>query len=153
MNLEFTKEIIQNNQSYIYYAHSIAYYNTEQEKKDIEFLQNIMPVLNPKDINAKDMSDFIKLVLNAKQVWYRGYTAGVCLEVIVSLLKNIPVYSLETKLHISVKELSRIIEVYRKTNLIAHDRYMLLALQNESFANSFLNFIIRGDYHDIFTRL
>ena len=32
MNLEFTKEIIQNNQSYIYYAHSIAYYNTEQKK-------------------------------------------------------------------------------------------------------------------------
>ncbi|MGC8673364.1 MAG: hypothetical protein ACP5TO_07710 [Thermoplasmata archaeon] len=145
MNLEFTNQIIQNKYPYIYYAHSIAFYGTNQEKKDIEFLQNIMQVVNPKEINAKDISDFIKLVLNANQVWYRGYTAGVCLEVIVSLLKNIPVYSIETKLPISVKGKIKIIEVYRKTNQIDHDRYMLSTIKDEAFANSFLNFIIKGD--------
>lgn len=54
--------------SYIYYAHPLALYGTEQESLDLEFLQNIKHVLNPKDINENKMSVFINYTLYAKEV-------------------------------------------------------------------------------------
>lgn len=130
---------------YIYYAHPISLYNTDQESLDLEFLENIKHVLNPKDINERGMSVFINFTQYAKEVWYRGYTAGVCLEVIIALLKHIPVYSLKTRLPISVEEQIRIIESYRKSNKIDHDLYLLSDIFGKSFAYRFVDFV-DGDF-------
>ena len=129
---------------YIYYAHPIDLYNSKQEKLDIEFLQNIGTVLNPKDINKNRMSVFINFTLIAKQVWYRGYTAGVCLEVIIALLKHILVYSLETKLPVSVEERRRIIDTYKKTGFVESDSDLLSGIFSKSFVNCFCDYI-EGD--------
>lgn len=131
--------------SYIYYAHPIVLYNTDQEKHDLDFLQSIKPVLNPRDLNETGMSVFINFTLYAKQVWYRGYTTGVCLEVIVALVKHIPVYSLETKLPISVDEQKKIIDAYKKTDLTEHDFDLLSSIFNTAFVNRFYNYI-DGDF-------
>lgn len=129
---------------YIYYAHSIALYNSECEKQDLVFLQSINTVLNPRDLNQNGMPVFINFTLYAKQVWYRGYTAGVCLEVIVALLKHIPVFSLYTRLPISIKEQTRIIDTYNKTGLVESDIAMLSGIFSKSFVNRFCDFI-EGD--------
>lgn len=131
--------------SYIYYAHPIALYNTEQEKIDIQFLKIIGKVLNPADINKQGVSVFINFTLYAKEVWFRGYTAGVCLEVIVARLKHIPVYSLETKLPISVEEQRRIIDTYNKTSFVESDISLLSSTFSKPFVNRFCNYI-DGDY-------
>jgi len=125
--------------SYIYYAHSIALYNTDQEKLDLEFLQSIKPVLNPKDINEDKMSVFINYTLFAEKIWFRGYTAGVCLEVIVALLKNIPICSLETRLPISTTEIKQIITSYKESGMFDHDFYILYNIFGKKFAKGFRN--------------
>lgn len=131
--------------SYIYYAHSIALYNSDQEKQDLEFLQSINTVLNPRDLNKGGMPVFINFTLYAKQVWYRGYTSGDCLEVIVALLKHIPVYSLDTGLAISIEEQRRIIDTYSKTGLVESDIAMLSSIFSKSFVIRFCDFI-EGDF-------
>ena len=131
--------------SYIYYSHPIDFYNTKQEKYDLEFLKTIGTVLNPSEINKNKMSVFINFTLYAKEVWFRGYTAGVCLEVIVAVLKHIPVYSLETKLPVSADQVRHIFNSYEKSGMFDHDFDLMYILFGKQFAQRFAD-IMDGDY-------
>jgi len=84
---------------YIYYSHSIGYYNTQTEKEDLKFLRTkSAKVVNPNGLKLG--SDIFQYLLKVKQcdaVWYRGYTQGVAFEVLTALAMRKHVFSLETK--------------------------------------------------------
>ena len=100
----------------VYYAHSLHLYNTPQEKRDVELLENLgYEVLNPNSEEVasgfqefrktvdefKYMQYFEDLVKKCDVVAFRRHVdmkipAGVMKEVDCAIIHNIPVFELPT---------------------------------------------------------
>ena len=89
----------QNNgkQTIIYYSHSMQYYDTDTERKDVAFLSKLKnsTVINPNgmDLQGYDKRSMIPYLITVKRsdaVWYRGSTIGVIAECLTALshIKN-----------------------------------------------------------------
>jgi len=130
---------------YIYYAHSISLYNTQQEKNDIKFLKNKhAKIVNPNGLRlGQDMFQYLYKVKECDAVWYRGNTIGVVFEVLTALSMRKQVFSLETKRMIGSYELNNLVDIFRNNDYIEHD----LSLFQIYFPEYFLKFlrILKGD--------
>jgi hypothetical protein len=109
---------------YIYYAHSIKFYNTETERRDLKFLRTVkhVKVLNPNGLAlGKDMFRYLFKVKQCDAVWYRGTTIGVVFEVLTALAMGKPVYSLETKDIMNRYEILDFINIFVNNEYVEHD--------------------------------
>lgn len=108
----------------IYYAHSIGLYNTQREQEDLEFLSSLnhSKVINPNGPGlGKSMIPYLRTVKKCNSLWYRGYSPGVVLEVLVAETLRKPVFSLETRKAINRNERDFIIHLFNKNPYRDHD--------------------------------
>lgn len=92
-------EVTENKKLTVYYAHSMEYYNTDIELKDIEMLKSKgYRVINPAklDFNGNMWAYVDTVVRKSDIVYFRGFTIGVAQEVISALTFNKKCYSCET---------------------------------------------------------
>jgi len=131
------------NAFFIYFSHSLCYYNTAIEKDDIKFLESLGHVVNP---NGKGITgeifEYLLMVSECDAVWYRGNTPGVAFEVLTALAMRIPVYSLETRQLISNAERTILIDVFQNSPFI-DDLVMFEAMFPQAYPN-FLR-VLKGD--------
>jgi len=130
---------------YIYYAHSICFYNTKTEKEDLKFLKSKRSkIVNPNGLAlGKDMCQYLFKVKECGAVWYRGNTIGVVFEVLTALAMHKPVYSLETKDIMNHYEIMDFIDIFRNNYYTKHDLSLFEANFPEYYAD-FLS-VLNGD--------
>jgi hypothetical protein len=129
---------------YIYYSHSIRYYNTQQEENDIKFLESNFKIINPNDLRlGKDMIQYLFKVQQCDAVWYRGNTIGVVFEVLTALAMKKPVFSLRSKDIMNYFEITDFIEIFRNNDYIEHD----ISLFEDNFPEYYSDFLsLLGGY-------
>jgi len=130
---------------YIYYSHSIRYYNTQQEENDIKFLNSKKcKIVNPNGLRlGQDMFQYLYKVKECDAVWYRGNTIGVAFEVLTALAMKKSVYSLESKQIISSYEITNFVNIFWNRYYIKDD----LSLFEKIFPEYYSDFIslLSGD--------
>jgi len=109
--------------SYIYYAHSMCFYDTKTEKEDLKFLKSKQSkIINPNGLRlGKDIFQYLFKVKECGAVWYRGNTIGVVFEVITALSMKKPVYSLETKDIMNHYEITDFVNIFHHRPYIEQD--------------------------------
>ncbi len=83
----------------VYYAHSMRIYHTKREEKELCFLSKSgFNIVNPSEVEFKNMKDYLDMVSACKMVilseYKKGIGKGVFMEVAHALYKNIPVFVL-----------------------------------------------------------
>jgi len=124
---------------YIYYSHSIGYYNTQQEENDIKFLNSKKcKIINPNGLRlGKDIFQYLFKIKDCDAVWYRGNTIGVAFEVLSALAMHKPVYSLESKQIISSYEITNFVNIFWNRYYIKDD----LSLFEKIFPEYYSDFL------------
>jgi len=133
--------------SYVYYAHSISFYNTWIEKDDLEFLRSLKhtKIVNPNGLAlGKDMFQYLFLVKQCDAVWYRGNTIGVVFEVLTALAMHKPVYSLETKGEIQEYDISYFVNIFRN-NYYFNSDLLAFKVNFPKYYNRFIK-LLQGDF-------
>jgi len=130
---------------YIYYSHSIRYYNTQQEKNDIKFLNSKKcKIVNPNGLRlGKDMFQYLFKVKECDAVWYRGNTIGVVFEVLTALAMKKTVYSLESRDLMNRYEITDFIDIFHHRPYIEQDLSSFEAIFPE-YLDNFLR-VLDGD--------
>ena len=130
----------------IYYSHSMYYYNTTTEEKDLEFLSSRGTTVNPNGLNlGKSMSPYLKTVQNCDSVWHRGDTIGVAMEVLTALALDKPVYSLESTGKTTASEKSLFISIFKTSGFTEHDKNLILSLFGKNISTKFGR-ILKGNF-------
>ena len=130
----------------IYYSHSMYYYNTKTEEKDLEFLSSKGTIVNPNGLNlGKSMSPYLKTVQKCDSVWHRGDTIGVATEVLAALALDKPVYSLETAVETTASEKSLFISIFKTSGFTEHDKNLILSLFGKNILTKF-GHILKGNF-------
>lgn len=130
----------------IYYAHSMCFYNTLTEQKDLEFLSSKGTTVNPNGLNlGKSMKPYLITVQKCDSVWHRGDTIGVALEVLTALALDKPVYSLENNAETTDSEKSLFIKVFKNFRYREQDRNLILPLFGKNISTKFGR-ILKGNF-------
>jgi len=134
-----------NKHYYIYYAHSIRFYNTQEEKDDLKFLKSQQfKIINPNGLAlGKDMFQYLFKVKECDAVWYRGNTIGVVFEVLTALAMKKTVYSLESRDLMNHYEITDFIDIFHHRPYIEQDLSSFEAIFPE-YLDNFLR-VLDGD--------
>lgn len=113
----------------IYYAHSLCFYNTETERRDLSFLRKTKcKIINPNGLGlGHSMNPYLKEVEACDVVWYRGDTIGVAVEVLTALALKKSVFSCETEEPISKADFKRFSQLFRYSGFFELDMESILA--------------------------
>ena len=129
----------------IYYSHSMQYYDTDTERKDVAFLSKLKnsTVINPNgmDLLGYDKRSMIPYLITVKRpdaVWYRGSTIGVIAEYLTALSLNKKVYSLEARKPIARSEISNFSEMFKDNIYSESDKMLIKKLFGNSVYKQFL---------------
>jgi hypothetical protein len=131
---------------YIYYSHSMCFYDTKTEKEDLKFLKSFKhaKIVNPNGLGlGRDMIQYLSQVKQCDTVCYRGNTIGVVFEVLTALAMHKPVYSLEAKDIMTHYEILDFINIFVNNDFVKHD----LARFKDVFPEYYDNFVslLSGD--------
>ena len=131
-----------------YYAHSMEFYDSQQEKSDLKHFTAKMPnvmIVNPKTLGlGNSMSEYLKVVQTCDEVWFRGTTIGVNLEILTALAMGKPVFSMITKKPISDSVKTYFISNFNKSFYRDHDLREIQTLFGKAVHKRFLK-LIEGD--------
>ena len=136
--------------SYVYYAHSISFYNTWIEIEDLKFLRSLKhtKVVNPNGLKINSSEKFIIPYLQTVEkcdfVCYRGYTIGVVFEVLTALAMHKPVYSLETKGKMQEFDISYFVNIFRN-NYYFNSDLLAFKVNFPKYYNRFIK-LLKGDF-------
>ena len=129
----------------IYYSHSMQYYDTDTERKDMAFLskQKNSTVINPNGMDLlgydkKSMIPYLLTVQKSDAVWYRGSTIGVVVECLTAVVLNKKVYSLETRKPITQPEILKLSELFKNNTYCESDKRLIKNLFGNPVYKRFL---------------
>ncbi len=129
----------------IYYSHSMQYYDTDTERKDMAFLskQKNSTVINPNGMDSlgydkKSMIPYLLTVQKSDAVWYRGSTIGVVAECLTAVVLNKKVYSLETRKPITRSEILNFSELFKNNTYCEPDKRLIKNLFGNPVYKRFL---------------
>ena len=131
----------------VYYAHSMSFYNSAIELKDLKFLNPKYNVVNPKDLKFSGNRSMLPYLLTVKDcdiVYYRGNTIGVVIEVLTSLSLHKPVYSLKSKDLMTYNEIKNFATIFNNNPYHNKDLTLIKSISNSVY-NGVLT-MLNGDF-------
>lgn len=138
-----------NRSNKVYYAHSIKFYNTQKELADLKFLSTLKSkIVNPNGMRfegTRSMKPYLLLVSKCDSVWYRGDTIGVVLEVLIALVLNKTVYSLETRKLMTSTQIDNFIRIFKDNSYCDYDINLVLLWFGQDVSERFIR-ILEGDF-------
>lgn len=108
----------------IYYAHSIKYYGSTKEVKDIKYLLKLgRTIINPSDFvfDTDGMTPYLLMVKDCDAIYFRGETIGVIFEVLIALVLGKKVFSLESKKLISEEKIKSFSYLFFQSSVFDDD--------------------------------